>query len=105
MTKRFDGAPKGTGWRGPIPTKGGIMTELSVGVDNKQIPLITPFTSDNDIEALRGVAAGGKPSKSLVQKAVYWAKLRSAMGLDPFYNGADADKPFVRPYIEKTDKN
>lgn len=86
--RRPDGTNKGEGWLGRIPMKDGsnaVMTEQTIGVNiggkDVDIPLIVPTLSQSEIDEL---ASGGKPSDSMVRKAVEHAKKRLAEGKSPY---------------------
>ena len=86
--RRPDGTNKGEGWLGRIPMKDGsnaVMTEQTIGVNvggkDMDIPLIVPTLSQSEIDEL---ASGGKPTDSMVRKAVEHAKKRLAEGKSPY---------------------
>jgi len=82
--KRADGTEKGPGFLGEIPAKDGkVMTELSVGIDGKEIPTIVPTLSDDQLKFL---AEGGDPREDdgIMEKAISHARKREAEGKSPF---------------------
>lgn len=83
---RADGTPKGSGFLGVLKRPdGGVSTEISVGVnlDGKEIeiPTLVPTLSKEEVDYLLG---GGKPTKTIIDKAVSHAISRMKNGLSPF---------------------
>jgi len=85
---RPDGSQKGQGYFGPIPMtdgSGGVMTEKTVGVnmggEETDIPAIVPTLSAKEIEHLQ---SGGKPTESIMRKAVEHAFERKKKGLSVY---------------------
>ena len=99
-TKKFDGAPKFTGWRGPIKLHNGkVMTEFSTTVDGREIPMIVPTTTDDDIKQIQANIKNGTPiPQHIFDKAINFARQRVKAGKDPFYNGDKEDQTLVKPY-------
>ena len=88
---RPDGTAKGGGWLGEVRSAdGSTMTELTIGVGvngrEMQIPLLVPTLSDEEIRAL---AAGGRPSESMVEKAVDHALMRQDQNKSPYIQDDD----------------
>lgn len=79
---REDGTPKGIGYFGEIQRPGGdISTELSIGVDGREMPSLVPTLSRQEIAHLAG---GGEMTDPIVDKAVAHARDRYAIGKSPF---------------------
>lgn len=94
---RSDGTPKGKGYFGELKRPDGdFSTEISIGVDygngEKEIPSLVPGLSEEEKTYL---LSGGKPTKSIINKAIDHAKMREAKGLSPFA-GPD-DLPGAQP--------
>lgn len=78
---RPDGSQKGRGWLGMIPRNdGGWSSELTAGVDGREIPLITPNLEYGDVV---GLLNGMVPKKTL-RKSVRFAEQRGLLGLSPY---------------------
>jgi len=99
-TGKMDGEPKNEGWHGRRRMKnGGFMTEVSVGIDGVETPLINPYTTEEDWGIIEQIASGEiDPSKDpradgVKDKAKKWADDRMAEGKSPFYNGDKEDQP------------
>ena len=87
---RNDGTLKGTGFYGNVSSVPGTeMTELSVGVDGKDVPLINPDMSGN---ALRRIGSGGMIMPGDVRTAVGSADTRAASGLP-------SNRTMAEPYL------
>jgi len=82
---RADGSPKGVGYFGEIPGRGGVMTELGanseMGGKDVHYPLINPGLNRAQIDHL---ASGGKPDDAIYDASEAFAKLRIAQGKSPF---------------------
>lgn len=83
---RVDNTPKGKGYFGVLKRPDGrISTELSMGFNfdgnNVEIPLLVPTLSQDEIQHLLN---NGKPTKSIIDKAIYHARLRLSQSKSPF---------------------
>ena len=81
---RPDGTPKGQGWLGPLPMTDGsgkTATELTIGVDDEDIPLLVPTLTQEEIDHL---LSGGSPTREIVDKAVGFAHERRQKGLSVY---------------------
>jgi len=85
---REDGTPKGNGWLGVLKMKNGskdVMSEYSIGVEiggrETLIPTLVPTLENDEINHL---LRGGKPTNTIIQKAVDHAIERLKLGLSPF---------------------
>ena len=87
---RVDGTLKGPGWLGPIPSKDGYMTELSITTDVNgrptNIPAIVPTLTKDEINYL---AEGGGITRPIAEKAIEHARLQLAKGQSPFFGTRD----------------
>ena len=87
---RKDGTKKGMGYFGELPSKGGISTELSIGIEldgkETEIPLLNPSL---DLIEIVHLLEGNKPTKSIINKSVNFAKNRIKSGLSPFASGKE----------------
>ena len=89
--KRLDGSPKGRGYFGELQRPDGrISTELSVGVemDGKEIeiPSLVPTLNKNEVKYL---LSHKKPTKTILRKAILWARKRRAAGKPVFATQKD----------------
>ena len=97
---------KGLGYFGKLQRPGGgISTELSIGVKiggkETEIPTLVPTLTEKEKNYLLD---GGKPTDTIVDKAVAHAKKRIAEGKDPFaQTGEQIQKPTYK-YNPKTGK-
>ena len=81
---RPNGTPKGQGWLGPLPmtdNSGKIATELTIGVDGEDIPLLVPTLTQDEIDHL---LSGGSPTREMVDKAVGFSHERRQKGLSVY---------------------
>jgi hypothetical protein len=83
---RPDGTPKGSGWLGELKRPdGGVSSELSIGVgiDGKHylIPTLVPTLEQSEIDYL---LKGGRPTDSIMNKAIEHAIERIKAGQSPF---------------------
>ena len=79
---RRDGTPKGAGYFGEIKNEDGTFsTELSINVDGREIPVLVPTLTDEEIRKLQ---VGGEIPQAIVDKAVKHAAMREAQGKSPF---------------------
>lgn len=93
---RTDGTPKGKGFLGELQRPDGkVSTEISVSVnmDGKDvlIPTLVPTLTEQEKNYLLG---GGKPNKSIVDKAVEHAKMRMSKGKNVFAENGDIPDDF-----------
>lgn len=84
--ERLDGTTKGPGWFGAIPTKNGIMTELSLSATDSSgreilFPALVPGLDQDDIAYLSEYYI---PTEEMYKKAVEFAKKRLKEGKSPF---------------------
>jgi hypothetical protein len=82
-------APKGLGFLGPLQRPdGSVMTEYSIGVtlDGKpmEIPSIVPTLTKQELATLLALPDGAPPPKSVIDKAIAYARDRLAGGYDAF---------------------
>lgn len=83
---REDGTPKSPGYFGPLPnSKGGVSGELSIEVDfdgkRHLIPSLVPTLDQSEVMHMLN---GGRPTPSIVKKAVDFSVSRLREGLSPF---------------------
>ncbi len=81
---RPSGAVKGQGWLGPLPMTDGsgrVATELTITVDDREIPLIVPTLSKKEIDSL---LAGEKPTRTIINKAIEFAEEREKQGFSVY---------------------
>lgn len=79
---RQDGSAKGTGFLGAVKASdGSTMTELSVGVDGVEMPLLVPTLTPEEVFYLR---MGGAPTAGIISKAVVHANSRNKAKLGAF---------------------
>ena len=82
-------APKGLGFLGPLLRPDGqVMSEYSIGVnlDGRQveIPSIVPTLTKQELATLLTLKDGQAPPKSVIDKAIAYARTRLAGGYDAF---------------------
>ena len=88
---RQDGTPKGSGYFGELSRPdGNISTELSIGVDNQDIPLLNPLLTHPEQQYL---LQGNDPTPEIINKAIQHARERRRLGKPAFYQEGEA-----RPY-------
>lgn len=93
---RPDGSRKNTGWLGELKAGDSIVTEYSVGlnVDGEEVemPSVTPYSTDEDVQAILDSAAKNQPPPaSALRNAVRWYRDRRKQGRSPFFNGSQED--------------
>ena len=96
---RADKTQKGNGFFGPLERPDGkISTELSIGVniDGKdiEIPTLVPTLDQEEIDYLLG---GGKPTETIINKAVEHARGRIKSGKSPFAEEGEQKPPTFSP--------
>ncbi len=95
--KRADGTNKGPGFLGEIKNpNGSVSTELSIGVKlngkETEIPLLIPTLTPEEIKVVLSVKDPKQVPRTIVEKAVEFAKQRIAQGLSPFTQGDEQTK-------------
>jgi hypothetical protein len=79
---RPNGTPKGQGWLGPLPMSDGrSATELTISVDDEDIPLIVPTLEQDELDY---ILAGNRATRSIVDKAVEFARQRRRKGFSVY---------------------
>jgi LysM repeat protein len=96
---RRDGSKKSAqGFLGPVKNnvEGGIMTEVSVGVEingkEVEVPIMVPTLTKKEIETLANMKLEGNAKnipKSIIRKAEKHALQRMEKGLSPFYQDGE----------------
>ena len=90
------------GWLGPVRNvqEGGIMTEVSIGVEingeEMEIPAMVPTLTKDEINTLANMKLEGNAKnipQSIKDKAVAHAKEQLSQGLSPFFDGGSAVPP------------
>ncbi len=82
---------KGRGFLGPQRTKqGDVLTELSVNVDGREVPVVNPLLTERELASLR---AGNPPSDKMIDKAAKFAAQREAKGRGPFIEQGELRMP------------
>jgi hypothetical protein len=84
---RPDGAQKGMGYFGALPSADGrTSTELSIGVDGRDIPSLVPSLTPAEVNHM---LLGNAPTREIVQKALAHALMRQRGGQSPFAGESD----------------
>lgn len=90
------------GWLGPVKNvqEGGIMTEVSIGVEINgeeiEIPAMVPTLTKDEINTLANMKLQGNAKnipQSIKDKAIAHAKEQLSQGLSPFFDGGSAVPP------------
>lgn len=77
---------KSNGFYGPLPTAGGeTATEMSIGVDGREIPSLVPGLSRNQIDAATGFGSFDGISPEMTRVANQHAIQRELQGKSPFW--------------------
>lgn len=79
---RADGTPKGRGWFGELERPGGgVSTELSFTAGMRDVPLLAPGITKEEIGLL---LSGGRPTDAIYDKALQHARFMERLGRSPF---------------------
>lgn len=81
---RPNGTSKGQGWLGPLPMTDGSgqsATELTIGVDGEDIPLLVPTLTQDELDH---ILSGNRPTREMVDKAAAFAEERRRQGFSVY---------------------
>lgn len=85
---------KGPGFFGNLQHITGMpSTEISIGIDNMEVPSLVPTLTRDEINFL---LQGNKPSKKIADKAAEYAKMRASQGKSPFAQRGELEWPLPR---------
>lgn len=90
---RPDGSPKGTGFLGTLPVRGGgVASEFSIGVPvlgkEMDVPTLMPTLTKQEVRILLDdvIPNNTRIPDSIAEKAIRHAELRAAQGKGPFFD-------------------
>jgi hypothetical protein len=78
--------PKHTGWKGLIPSRisNDVITEMSVGSDIGEFPLVVPSLTNEQLTIISQLKENDQIPDDIYRKAEEFARARQALGLSPF---------------------